>query len=75
MVNILLVDELAAHPLQDCDLSAIRSSAPLTDEEERRQIAQEIAALRAEQPEVIREKFVMPLLRGVASHHAGEQNA
>jgi superfamily II RNA helicase len=38
---------------------------------ERAAIQAELDALAAEQPEAVKQGFVEPLLRGVASHHAG----
>jgi hypothetical protein len=40
-------------------------------EASRRAIAEEVDALRREQPEAVREPLVPALLRGVAAHHAG----
>ncbi|KAG1676505.1 hypothetical protein FOA52_000048 [Chlamydomonas sp. UWO 241] len=58
---------------KDCDLNAIKAGqmCALTSEEEIRIVSAEIEALRADQPEAVREKLVEALLAGFASHHAG----
>ncbi|KAL4443480.1 hypothetical protein ABPG75_011217 [Micractinium tetrahymenae] len=59
---------------RDCDLAARQldiHDITLTTPEERAAIQAELDALAAEQPEAVKEGFVQPLLRGVASHHAG----
>lgn len=58
---------------KDCDVSAIRAaSVPLVNPREQAAIAQELAALQADQPEAVREQLVPALLAGIASHHAGQ---
>ncbi|CAG9467871.1 unnamed protein product [Pedinophyceae sp. YPF-701] len=48
-----------------------RACKAFTTPEEREQIAAELEALRAEQPEAVREALEDALLAGIASHHAG----
>ncbi|GLC66436.1 hypothetical protein PLESTF_000427200 [Pleodorina starrii] len=58
---------------RDCDVSALRAGAePLTGPQEQEAIAAEVAALRADQPEAVREDLVPALISGIASHHAGQ---
>ncbi|GLI69984.1 hypothetical protein VaNZ11_014636 [Volvox africanus] len=58
---------------RDCDVNALRAgSVPLTNPREQEAIAAEVAALRADQPEAVREELVPALLSGIASHHAGQ---
>lgn len=54
-----------------CNESATRVHQALVTRAERSSILAELNALRAVQPEAIPKSLVEPLLRGVASHHAG----
>ncbi|GAX72807.1 hypothetical protein CEUSTIGMA_g262.t1 [Chlamydomonas eustigma] len=58
---------------KDCDLNALKAGAvgPLTTLEEQAEIMREVEALRLDQPEAIREKLVVAVKNGFASHHAG----
>ena len=59
---------------KECDASAqaiVTLDLHLTTAEERGLIQAEVEALRAEQPEAVREGAVAALLRGAAAHHAG----
>lgn len=59
---------------KDCDAAAARLStagAKLTTPAERDAIMAEVAALRKEQPEAVKESAVPALAAGLASHHAG----
>jgi len=51
--------------------TAASEAAAARAESSRRAIAEEVAALRRDQPEAVREALVPALLRGVAAHHAG----
>ena len=51
--------------------AAALEAALARSEASRQAIADEVAALRREQPEAVREALVPALLRGVAAHHAG----
>ncbi|KAG2495596.1 hypothetical protein HYH03_006196 [Edaphochlamys debaryana] len=59
---------------RDCDQAAARaaSAPPLTSPAQQQAIAAELAALRADTPEAVREELVPSLLSGIASHHAGQ---
>ncbi|KAG2444652.1 hypothetical protein HXX76_001396 [Chlamydomonas incerta] len=58
---------------RECDSSAVRAAAvPLTEPETQSVIAAEVAALRADQPEAVKEELVPALISGIASHHAGQ---
>ncbi|GFR39875.1 hypothetical protein Agub_g377 [Astrephomene gubernaculifera] len=62
---------------RECDSSALRaassaSAVRLTSPQEAAAIAAEVAALRADQAEAVREEMVPALLSGMASHHAGQ---
>ncbi|KAL3144002.1 hypothetical protein ABBQ32_003810 [Trebouxia sp. C0010 RCD-2024] len=57
-----------------CDKSAKQAytlGAGLTTPEEQAAIMDMVTALKAEQPEAVKEALVAPLLAGLASHHAG----
>ena len=57
---------------KDCDVAALTTQAVLTlGPEEQAALRAEVEALRADQPDAVRERFVPALLRGVAAHHAG----
>ncbi|EFJ43524.1 hypothetical protein VOLCADRAFT_119055 [Volvox carteri f. nagariensis] len=58
---------------KDCDVNALRAGGLLlTSPADQEAIAAEVAALRADQPEAVREELVPALISGIASHHAGQ---
>ncbi|GAB4818573.1 hypothetical protein N2152v2_005619 [Parachlorella kessleri] len=59
---------------RDCDLSAQQldtQGVTLTSPDEQAAIREEVEALRADQPEAVKEPALGPLLKGAAAHHAG----
>lgn len=59
---------------KDCDANAVmlnNKGCKLTSVEEVEVIKKELDALRAEQPEAVKQALVPALLAGIASHHAG----
>lgn len=59
---------------KECDASVHRLAAAgtvLTNEEERAAIVREVEALRADQPEAVKNTAVPALIAGLAAHHAG----